>query len=204
MTAARQEVAYMTIAVQQGQFVAFSRVKHSPRQAVRDLLRSLPDQRIYYLTFDVSRYRWSISELAEWITEFKKLYHQMVIKEGKAVQLPSLAVFADRFTDEQENPLQQVGAILIDRSLACNHDCQTTEQLTNWLAQNRQVALSADAKQAPDLPVPPAKGISPEDREALNSYPPGMTQDRLREILRTFESGTEGESHGPESGGRGR
>ena len=186
MTPVRPEGMYMTVAIQDGQSVVFKSPRRPPQQAVEDLLLSLPDQAISYLTFDLGLHRWAASELATWIAEFKRLYHEMVIKEGRAALLPSIAVFADHFTDEQEEQLQQVGAVLFDRSLPCNHDCQTTEQLMSWLDRNRQIAVAADAQQAPNLPAAPAQGISPEDLEALNSYPPGITEEKVRQILHTL------------------
>jgi hypothetical protein len=187
MIPVRQEGVYMAIVVQEGQLVAFPRPKRRDvRQAVRDLLCSLPDQKVYFLTFDLTKHRWAAAELAEWITEFKRLYHEMVIQKGHAAQLPSFAVFADRFTEEDKQQLSQVGAVLFDRSLPCNHDCQTTDQLMSWLIQNRQIALAADTQRAPDLPAPSAQGISPENLQALNSYPPGMTAEGVRHILKTL------------------
>ena len=179
----------MTIAVQEGQSVAFkARPKGPPRQAVEELLLSLPEKTISYLTFDLSQSRWATAELAAWIAEFKRLYHEIVIKGGRTAQLPSIAVFADHFTYEEARQLGQVGAVLFDRSLPCNHDCQTAAQLIDWLARNRQIAMTANAPKATALPAAPSNGISPEDLETLNSYPPGMTERKLRQILNTLNT----------------
>jgi hypothetical protein len=182
MTHLEHEDAFIIVTSQDDRAIALQRTKRSAAEAVRDLLL-LTDPAVSVLTFDLSQHRWATEELAEWITEFKRLFHEMVINDGRATQLPTIAIFADHFTDEQEKKWRNVGAILFDRSLPCNHDCQNTDQFMNWLDRNKQITVADDGLKAPNLPKPPEKGISPKDLEALNSYPPGMTKETLNRIL---------------------
>ncbi len=57
----------------------------------------------------------------------------------------------------------------------------------------------ADSVQHGYLPKPPADGISQEDLEMLNSYPHGMTEERLRSMLATFDQQSEDPTHRPEN-----
>jgi hypothetical protein len=173
---------------QGGNRAIFRRVKSAASEAVRDLLESLPDNVIECLTFDLSIHRWSATDLAIWITEFKRGYKEEVISKGKAALIPSIAVFADRFSSDEENTLRNVGAVLFDRSLRCNEDCLTSGQFLDWLAKNSQITMAATSQLGTDLPSAPANGISPEDLKALNTNPAGMTEDQLRQILKTLNS----------------
>ena len=114
--------------------------------------------------------------------------HEMVINRGS--QANSLHRRVCRSLHGRRGEAATAGRrpVLFDRSLPCNHECQTTEQLTSWLARNRQIAVAANAQPASGLPSALINGISPEDLEALNSYPPGMTETKLRQILNTLNT----------------
>ena len=74
---------------------------------------ALPEQTVSYLTFDLGKNSQNAKAVSAWIAEFKLLYHEMVINEGLAGQVPSIAVFADHFTAEEEKQLRQVGAVFL-------------------------------------------------------------------------------------------
>jgi len=188
MAPIRHDDTFMAIVVQDGTITSFRQPKRRAAKAVAELLRSLPKEEISCVTFDTSFTPLAAEDLVAWIAEFKRCYQQLIIDTRKAVQIPTIAVFADSFTDEDETRLRAVGAVLFDRSRASNQNCQTSEQFIKWLAENSKIAMAFGTAHAAKLPEPPAEGISPEDLQALNSNPPGMTEENLRAILRILNS----------------
>jgi len=165
--------------------IAFQPTTQSPEEAVQQLLEAIREQQIFFVAFDLKTDQRSAPDLARWILKFKELYHKDAIQQGKAATLPSIAVFADGFNSEEKKQFRQTGAILFDRSLDCNQDCQTPKQLGNWLAKNK---IGLDELRPSD---PSTNGISPEDIQNLNELPANMTNEKPSHILKILNSQSE-------------
>ena len=176
----------MALVIQSDKLISFSRQKQPPEMAVADMLTSIQTQEINYLTFDLKN--WSAMELHEWLLTFKRLFQTQAIDRRLATTLPAVAVFADHFTEKEETLLRDVGAILFDRSLPCNKDCETPEKLVGWLEENEKITLAASGKTRTSLEKVSEKQIDERDLKALNSYPAGTNENDVRKMLTILNS----------------